>query len=156
MCKYIKNKNKKHMKTTKWCIIYTYHADQNISELSFKEKISNLYEHYVDMCQCDENLFDLEKKEDCDAEIFDKYNFPHVKCKKCDFDTSNFVYGHDKFRKLEYSCDTKKCFFNFELNLKNGNRIIYDAFDFNDNSQKNDLTMWFHNNTNEKVINFCN
>lgn len=143
------------MKTSKWYIIYTYYADSNVSSIQFIDDISKLYEIYVDMCQCDNNLFDLENKKDCDSEIFDKYDFPHVKCKKCDFDTSNFVYGHDKLKTLDYSDDIKKMFFKFELNFKNGTKTFYDVFNFNDNSQKNDLTMWFNNGEYKKTNKFC-
>jgi hypothetical protein len=145
---------------SKWLIIYKYHAETNECSFKFCHCIEELYEHYIDNCNCN-NLFDLDNNIPCDRTIFDLYNLPHIKCLDCDFTTSHFVYKHDKVKLIDNFEEPKNikdiAFFNIELCFVNGNKINYDVFDFENDRERNDLTMWFENNRDKynKTTKFC-
>jgi len=138
---------------SKWFIIYE--NTLSTSSIQFVDDISDIYDNYFNFYNGCNELIDLETNEKCDEKIFEKHIFPYVKCTKCDFDTSNLVYGHNKLKLVETTDDNKKLFFTFSLYFDNGNSIKYDIFDFNNDTQKNNRTMWFNNTSIDKSTKFC-
>lgn len=137
---------------TKYFAIYEYYAENGQLTLRIKDTIEELFEHYINFCQCND-LIDLETNKKCNHNIFNKYYYPFIKCNNCDFDTSQLVYSHNKLKFINNDSDINKCFVGFELKFQNGNKVIYDIFDLNDKIHIDNIKIELHNY--KKITKFC-